>query len=64
MSYIRYDITSLIMKLLPKPLQAYLKQDLSLCNTDTICNWADKKGYLEVLQWARANGCPWDKWIC
>ncbi|SOB74195.1 hypothetical protein BQ9231_00312 [Cedratvirus lausannensis] len=21
-------------------------------------------GYLEILQWARANGCPWNKNKC
>ena len=21
-------------------------------------------GHLEVLKWARANGCEWDEWIC
>jgi hypothetical protein len=21
-------------------------------------------GWLGVLQWARANGCPWDRWTC
>ena len=21
-------------------------------------------GHLEVLKWARANGCPWDWWTC
>src|SRR5688572_11733673 len=21
-------------------------------------------GWLGMLQWARANGCPWDKWTC
>jgi hypothetical protein len=21
-------------------------------------------GHLEVLQWVRANGCPWDGWTC
>jgi hypothetical protein len=21
-------------------------------------------GHLEVLQWARQNGCEWDKWTC
>tara|TARA_B110000093_G_scaffold106567_1_gene114601 strand:+ start:96 stop:410 length:315 start_codon:yes stop_codon:yes gene_type:complete len=25
---------------------------------------AAKYGHLEVLQWARANGCPWNKWTC
>ena len=22
------------------------------------------KGWLDVLRWARANGCPWDRWAC
>ena len=26
--------------------------------------YAAEDGRLEVLQWARANGCPWDKWTC
>merc|ERR1711904_264377 len=26
--------------------------------------WAAENGHLKVLQWARANGCPWDKWTC
>ena len=25
------------------------------------CSSAAKGGHLEVLQWARANGCPWDE---
>ena len=29
-----------------------------------ICTETAKYGYLEVLQWARANGCPWNKWTC
>ena len=28
------------------------------------CARAAKKGHLEVLQWARANGCPWDRYTC
>jgi hypothetical protein len=26
--------------------------------------YAARGGHLEVLQWARANGCPWDEWTC
>ena len=22
------------------------------------------RGHLEVLKWACANGCPWNKWTC
>jgi len=25
---------------------------------------AAKGGHLEVLKWARENGCPWDEWTC
>jgi hypothetical protein len=25
---------------------------------------AAQGGHLEVLQWSRANGCPWDEWTC
>ena len=26
-----------------------------------VCQWAAWGGHLQVLQWARENGCPWDK---
>ena len=29
-----------------------------------MCSLAAKGGQLEVLQWARANGCPWDEETC
>ena len=28
------------------------------------CRYAAHEGYLEALQWARANGCPWDEYTC
>jgi len=31
---------------------------------DDICRNASSQGSLEVIQWARANGCPWDAWTC
>ena len=29
-----------------------------------VCQYAALGGHLEVLQWARVNGCPWDEWTC
>ena len=26
-----------------------------------MCTAASKNGHLELLKWARLNGCPWDK---
>src|SRR5689334_21762832 len=28
------------------------------------CAGAAQGGHLEVLKWARANGCPWNEWTC
>ena len=30
----------------------------------TYCELAAKEGYLDLIKWARANGCPWDAWTC
>ena len=29
-----------------------------------LCTFAARAGHLELLQWARLNGCPWDVWTC
>jgi hypothetical protein len=29
-----------------------------------VCNMAALKGHLEILQWARLQNCPWDKYTC
>ena len=29
-----------------------------------VCIIAAKHGHLEVLQWAREHGCPWNEWTC
>ena len=39
-----------------------LTSDSFLC-VDT-CAYAAKGGHLDVLKWARENGCPWDEWTC
>jgi hypothetical protein len=28
------------------------------------CGIAAMGGHLEVLKWARVNGCPWGVWTC
>lgn len=28
------------------------------------CTCAAENGHLEVLKWARANGCPWYEFTC
>src|SRR5579872_5613578 len=30
----------------------------------TLVQYATRNGHLEVLQWARTNGCPWNLWTC
>ena len=38
--------------------------DLNLLNKNKICRYAAWNGHLEVLKWARENGCPWNELIC
>ena len=35
-----------------------------LRHRELLCMKAAKGGHLEVLQWARANGCPWGVVTC
>ena len=32
--------------------------------TNTVCDISAKYGSLDVLKWARAQGCPWGSWTC
>jgi len=29
-----------------------------------MCAHAARNGHLDILQWARTNDCPWNKWTC
>ena len=35
-----------------------------LSRKEGLCEAAARSGQLEVLQWLRANDCPWDKYTC
>jgi hypothetical protein len=52
-------------QLLPDNLNFLRYLDTLNCPWNTrICEKAAKHGFLEMLQWARANGCSWDKRTC
>ena len=29
-----------------------------------ICSYAAQNGHLEILKWARENGCQWNSYTC
>ena len=31
---------------------------------EDVCAYAAKGGHLDVLKWARENGCPWNEQVC
>jgi hypothetical protein len=41
-----------------------LRRQGRLCNNRLLCAYAARGGHLEVLKWARENGCPWDEKTC
>ena len=43
-------------------LKRLLRENDPYCAS--ICAEAAKRGHLEMLQWARTNGCPWNKMTC
>ena len=43
-------------------LKRLLRENDPYCAS--ICAEAAKRGHLEMLQWARANGCPWHEGTC
>ena len=45
---------------LPTLKLMHQRGEISRGSTKKMCLWAARGGHLEVLQWARANGCPWD----
>ena len=48
-----------------RSLEGLLKQGKhGLESQKTLCSGAAEGGHLEVLRWARANGCPWSHMTC
>ena len=43
--------------LLERGANVHARNDLALC-------WSAQNGHLEVLQWARSNGAPWNEQTC
>jgi hypothetical protein len=36
----------------------------SLCKLDALCDSAARGGQMDVVQWLRAEGCPWSRQMC
>ena len=43
---------------------ALVRQLATWSEPRNLCNFAARAGHLEVLKWARLNGCPWDESTC
>ena len=42
----------------------FAKMNKKTITKGNICETVAHCGYLNILKWARKNGCPWDKWTC
>ena len=62
-----YKPTRNTFKLLVKhraPLDVIKMIDWTFVPKDNFCADAAAEGHLNVLRWARENGCPWDERTC
>ena len=52
--------------ILPRHLVSMHSQRLRVSTRfmKTVCSCAAEGGHLHILQWARENDCPWDKYTC
>jgi hypothetical protein len=41
----------------------FLIKDVQMYRKD-FCEQCSKLGFLNILKWARKQGCPWDEWTC
>ena len=42
----------------------YVNNEWTKFNKNYVCNIAAKNGWLDLLIWARKNGCEWDRYVC
>ena len=57
-----HDISNLVLEFLDLDEQRYVNGHWS--KIQDACSFAAKHGFLDLLQWARLNGCGWDVFVC
>ena len=70
LSYIFQDILTLLKDInksnvwLTFSFDPYVLKRVLDVNSEYTCAYAASNNHLEVLKWARENGCPWNDWTC
>ena len=70
MHFLPIELNWMILEYVDEPMKVVTKfvckswGNISSTNPKMIMKYAAENGYLTVLQWAKANGCPWDRWTC
>ena len=57
-------LTLTVINFVSKEFRRIVPREMIIISKKEICNEASKKGYLEILKWARENGCPWNEITC
>jgi hypothetical protein len=55
------EVDQTVLYFTSKSLRGY---KISLCKKREACAYAAREGHLELLKWARENGCDWDSRTC
>ena len=58
------DVSKICLSYLTKEELIYIKEEWSNFGCNRVCNTAAVKGWLDLLIWARQNGCEWNSMTC
>ena len=57
-----HDISNLVLEFLDLDEQKYVNGNWN--KIQNACFFAASHGFLDLLQWARSNGCRWNTFVC
>jgi len=58
------EVSNICLSYLSDEERIYIKKEWENFDKIVICKIAARNGWLDLLIWARQNGCEWDSWTC
>ena len=58
------DVLNICESYLTEEERKYISKEWEKFDKYNVCDIAASNGWLDLLKWARQNGCEWDSWTC